>query len=175
MKTFAAFLRGINVGRSHKVSMAELKASFESLGFDNVKTFINSGNVIFCTETPAAQLVKMIEEKLVIEFGFDIPVIIRSEVELKQLLAKIPNSYDTSKVHIAFSSALITDLQTTLHEAGFDETDFTIDGKNLYLQLPNGVLESAIIQFLSKKKLTATSTMRTLNTVNKVYALIGKN
>lgn len=84
--TYAAFLRGINVGGHKIVKMDALKKAFESLGFMNVKTFLASGNVVFdAPQTNAGVLTKQLEEKLKKTFGFAISVLIRSIKELQRL------------------------------------------------------------------------------------------
>lgn len=88
---FIALLRGINVGGNNKVSMTELKTCFEKIGFKNVSTYINSGNVIFeSTRTDKAQLVRMCEETIKEKFGFHIICSVISAAELKKSLASAP-------------------------------------------------------------------------------------
>ncbi len=87
MTKYVAFLRGINVGGKKKVPMSDLKKTFESLGFQNVKTLLNSGNIVFEGEKADSQT---IETKLKSQFGFDIPVIIRTHEELQKLIDTNP-------------------------------------------------------------------------------------
>ncbi|HSW87805.1 MAG TPA: DUF1697 domain-containing protein, partial [Candidatus Saccharimonadales bacterium] len=88
---YAAFLRGINVGKVKQVKMAELKKAFESLGFQNVKTLLNSGNVIFETENKDEQkLTQQIEDALEITFGWRISTLLRPITELQALAATEP-------------------------------------------------------------------------------------
>jgi uncharacterized protein (DUF1697 family) len=83
---YAALLRGINVGGHKLVKMDDLKKAFESLGFQNVKTLLASGNVVFQAPLMSASvLTKQIEEKLKKIFGFEIGVLIRSIKELQRL------------------------------------------------------------------------------------------
>ncbi len=91
MSTYLALLRGINVGGNNKVSMAELKTVFEDLGFSDVRTYINSGNVIFKTEErDEKKLVREIEEGIRDHFGLDIPVVVRSKEEIDRVTKEIP-------------------------------------------------------------------------------------
>ncbi|HZZ98930.1 MAG TPA: DUF1697 domain-containing protein [Candidatus Saccharimonadia bacterium] len=88
---YVALLRGINVGGNRKVEMAKLKQTFESLGFTDVKTYINSGNVIF--ETPSKDdkaLCGQIEKAIETDFGFNVPVLLRSLKQIEKLLEKLP-------------------------------------------------------------------------------------
>jgi uncharacterized protein (DUF1697 family) len=82
MQKYVAFLRGINVGWNKKVEMSRLKTCFKEMGYQDVTTYINSGNVIFSSDNSDFS---KIEEKLKATFGFDIPVILRSKESILQL------------------------------------------------------------------------------------------
>lgn len=91
MITYVALLRGINVGGNNKVEMKRLKALFESLGFKDVSTYINSGNVIFSTSSKSMQVLKTkIETALHKEFSFKISVILRNRDQIIKLCKKVP-------------------------------------------------------------------------------------
>lgn len=91
---YVALLRGINVGGNRKVEMAKLKLTFEALGFINIKTFINSGNVIFESSlNDEKALCGKIEKAIEKDFGFDVPVLIRSLDEFHDLLKKLPSTW----------------------------------------------------------------------------------
>lgn len=91
---YVALLRGINVGGKTKVEMAKLKVTFEQLGFEHVKTYINSGNVIFESEsTDAAKLVKQIETAITRDFNLAVPILLRSQPEIKKLVKAIPDNW----------------------------------------------------------------------------------
>lgn len=90
---YIALLRGINVGGNHKVGMKKLKAFFESLGYTNVATYINSGNVIFESKTNQKHIASELLNKLKKEFGFDIPTLIKTAKEMKKIANAIPKSW----------------------------------------------------------------------------------
>lgn len=91
---YVALLRGINVGGNRKVDMGKLKAVCEKAGFTNVSTYINSGNVIFETGKKSdGKLAEDIERLLKKNFDFDVPVVVRSQAELKKVLSKIPKDW----------------------------------------------------------------------------------
>lgn len=97
--TYVALLRGINVGGNRKVEMARLKLTFEKLGFTNVKTFINSGNVIFRTDaSDEAELTKQIETAIEKDFGFAVNVLLRSLDEIAALVQAIPKNWVNDSV-----------------------------------------------------------------------------
>ena len=88
MPTYVALLRGINVGGHKKIKMLELRECFIKLGYQNVQTYIQSGNVVFdCSETNEEDVKKRIEEGLKQSFGFDVTAVMRSKAEFKRLVA----------------------------------------------------------------------------------------
>lgn len=91
MAKYAAFLRGINVGGHHKVPMGQLKKCMEEMGFGNVKTLLNSGNVVFESDvTEAAELERDIEGRLATVFGFKIPTMVLAKSEIDGLITHDP-------------------------------------------------------------------------------------
>jgi uncharacterized protein (DUF1697 family) len=91
MTTYLALLRGINVGGNNKVSMSDLKKVFESLGFSNVSTYINSGNIIF--KTDKEDVVPLIEKTLLKTFGFEIKVLVRNAKSIQKLSDALPANW----------------------------------------------------------------------------------
>ena len=92
MKRFVALLRGINVSGKNKIPMAELKKDFENLGFTEVKTYLNSGNVIFSSqEERTEKLTEQIEIMIEEQFGFQVPVFVVSKAELEDILQNAPD------------------------------------------------------------------------------------
>lgn len=91
---YVALLRGINVGGNRKVEMVKLKLTFETLGFSNPRTYINSGNVIF--ESPLEDTIKVchdIEKAIEKDFGFAVPVLIRNLTEIGVLITNLPETW----------------------------------------------------------------------------------
>lgn len=92
MKRYIAFLRGINVSGKNKVPMAKLKEGVEQLGFQEVKTYLNSGNVIFSSDgDDVRSFTNEIETMIKNQFGLDIPVFIISNEELEDILRNAPD------------------------------------------------------------------------------------
>jgi len=91
---YIALLRGINVGGKAKVEMPKLKDVFENLGYNNVVTYINSGNVIFEPAQGSPQkIAKDVEAALQAKFGFNIKVLLRSQKELESIVRQIPDTW----------------------------------------------------------------------------------
>ena len=96
MPQYIAFLRGINVGGNHKVEMPKLKMAFETMGYTDVSTYINSGNVIFSSTKENFDTIEPFLEKV---FKFVIPVIVRSAKNIKNVTKIVGKE----EVHIFFS------------------------------------------------------------------------
>jgi len=93
-----ALLRGINVGGNNIVSMKQLKETFEQLGFADVKTYINSGNIVFTTPAENdATLVGKIEKAILKQYGFEVRVVVKSRAEVATVVKKIPPQWVTDK------------------------------------------------------------------------------
>jgi len=102
MKVYVALLRGINVGGHKKIKMAKLRSVLESSELQNVKTYIQSGNIVFQSNQNAASLSTFIHDKIYEEFGFEVPVIVIEKSQMESILEnnplsenKIPKSYYT--------------------------------------------------------------------------------
>lgn len=96
MRRYIAFLRGININGKNKIAMAELKTGFENLGFEAVRTHLNSGNVVFSTqlEEPGA-LTRQISEMIKERFALDIPVLVLAQEALEDILEGAPDWWGT--------------------------------------------------------------------------------
>ena len=102
---YIALLRGINVGGHRKVAMKQLKTLFESLGYTNVVTYLNSGNVIFESDTKQELLQVEIPIELKNEFDFEIPTLVKNEQEIKRIADAIPEDWQNDseqKTDIAY-------------------------------------------------------------------------
>lgn len=101
MKRYIAFLRGVNVGGKNKIPMVELKSGFEKLGFSEVKTYLNSGNVSFSTdEEDIGILTNMTETRIKEQFGLAIPVFIVTNEALDDILGHAPGWWGTDDKEI---------------------------------------------------------------------------
>jgi uncharacterized protein (DUF1697 family) len=103
---YVALLRGINVGGKAKVDMKHLKTLFEQLGFDRVKTYINSGNVIFASSIiDPSEIHQLIEAGIIKQFGLSVPVVIRDLPSMEQITQALPDSWtndQTMKCDVMF-------------------------------------------------------------------------
>jgi uncharacterized protein (DUF1697 family) len=176
-----ALLRGINVSGRRTVRMTHLKRTVEQLGFGNVSTYLQSGNVIFdCRGAEAVQLGPHIEDKLSEAFGFTINVIIRTQQELEQIIDTNPlvGSADVvrDKLYVTFladvpDKTVVSKLDIT---PGTDEK-FAIVGKEVFLYCPNGYARTKLNNAAFEKKLRTVATTRNWKTINKLLAVSNSN
>lgn len=181
MTIYIALLRGINVGGNHVIKMAELRSVFEEMGFSNVQSYIQSGNVLFETqEENERQLRERIEKKLSDAFQYKSTVLIRTAEELGELAANCPFSAEAiveaeamgpweslyvSMLTVEPSSEKIEQLKAV--ESGQDE--FRVTGRDVYLLLRQSVRHSKLAAALQKLELP--STVRNWKTLNKLVKL----
>jgi uncharacterized protein (DUF1697 family) len=179
METFIAILRGINVSGHKKMEMAGLKALFEKLRFKNVSTYIQSGNVIFnAAKVSADKHVKTIEQAISGEYGFEVPVIIRTLEEWKKIIAANPflteADIDVEKLHVIFLDHVAEkDKIDTIESLKYSPDRCKVIGKEVYLCCPAGYGNTKLTNTFFEKNLKATATTRNWKTVNKLLALAG--
>ena len=177
---YIALLRGINVGSHKRIKMADLTKSLESLGFKNVKTYLQSGNVVFEDESAdACKIAEDIEKKIGQTFKFHINVIIRTENELENIIKNNPFVKDANiqhdKLHVTFlsnmpDSEIIQDLDMKKDE----DEKFEIAGREVYLYCPNGYARTKLKNDVFEKKLNTAATTRNWKTTNKLLEISKK-
>jgi uncharacterized protein (DUF1697 family) len=169
---YAAFLRGVNVGRNHRVSSAELKSMFEELGADDVATFRTSGNVVF--EAPR-DMARRIEQHLEKTLGYEVAIFLRTEKELKQIAAHRPfpaKNVDASKGKLQVSMLGKKPTAAVRKKAlalATDQDRLAFGERELYWLPSGGTLKSKLDRKALDKLLGAT-TMRTKGTVELLAA-----
>ena len=174
MKTYISILRGINVSGQKKIIMTDLKALYEDLGFEDVITYIQSGNVVFKSSKKMTdtKLAKMIEERIVEKYDFQVPVIIRTLDELKRATEINPYKNDNiDGLYITFLSNAPNSINLEkLDNINFLPDQFEIIGKEIYLNCVSyGNTKLSNNFFESKLKVIATT--RNIKTVHKLIEL----
>jgi uncharacterized protein (DUF1697 family) len=107
---FVALLRGINVGKSIQVPMKELKFIFEQIGFTNVVTYLNSGNVIFNSIDNKNNVADRINYELENKYGKIIPTLIKTSDEIELIRSAIPNDWENDKTQQTYIAYLFNDV-----------------------------------------------------------------
>ena len=177
MTAFVSLFRGINVGGNRIVKMPDLKAVHESLGLQNVVTYIQSGNVIFTSDTTdTLQLERDIEKAFSNKFGFHSHTVVRSLSDIQSLIASTPfqNQPDKETKWIAvlfLSTQPANNALEEIRKAYSGPEEILISGKEVYLYYPEGVGRSKLTSALLDKKLQTNGTARNWNTVLKLREL----
>jgi uncharacterized protein (DUF1697 family) len=176
-ETYLALLRGINVGGKNKLPMKDLTGMFATAGCADVRSYIQSGNVLFkAAPALAAQLPAAIAARIAERFGYQTPVVLRTAAELADVVAGNPflkQGADEGLLHVLFLTSLPTPDRISTLDPGRSPPDaFVVKGREVYLQLPNGVARSKLTNAYFDAKLKTTSTGRNWRTVNKLYTLM---
>jgi uncharacterized protein (DUF1697 family) len=176
MASYAAFLRGVNLGAKRKTGSAELRSCFEAIGMEEVQTFRTSGNVVFdAPRESKAKLRERIEKALEEAFGFDVVVFLRTAAELRAIGAYEPFpaklvQASEGKLQVALLSeqpAAATRKQVLAMATDHDLLAF----RDLELfWLPSGLMRDAELDLKAVEKLTGTWTMRTKGTLELIGA-----
>ena len=173
---YVALLRGINVGGNTMVKMEELRRTFEALGFENVASYINSGNLAFdARKTSETNLVKKIEDAVERLIDKRVQVMVREQPDIEQVIANNPfdGKYQNHKeMHVIFlRSELSEDQVAWLTDAAPTGEHFQVSGREIYCHLPMGVADSYLGRGQFEKKLGAAVTARNWRTVQKLAEL----
>ncbi len=177
MPIYVAMLRGINVSGQKTIKMETLRVSFEALGFRRVRSYVQSGNVIFeATKASSDNLSKNVGEKILSDFGFSVPLILRTSGEMKKIVSDNPflkeKEVDDSKLHVTFLSE--PPARAALAElAALNGTpdEFRVKDREVYLYCPNGYGRTKLSNTAFEKLLSVDATTRNWKTVNKLVEM----
>jgi uncharacterized protein (DUF1697 family) len=172
--TYVAFLRGVNLGTTNKISMPALRAMAEDLGYADVATYINSGNLILSSAKKADTVEREISKTIKDTFGRPIDVTVRTPAQLKKILAENPYpDGNPSQVTVAFlTKEPAKDAKDKVAAVAKDYEPFTIAGQQVYVNYSQGIGRSKLAEKFSDI-IGVSSTVRNIRTVDKVLALCG--
>jgi uncharacterized protein (DUF1697 family) len=177
MPIYVAMLRGINVGGNKKIKMEKLRSSLEALGLEQVKTYIQSGNVVFkAAKTAPVTLSKKIENRIQFDFGFSASVLLRTADEIEDAIAGNPflkqPGIDPEKLHVAFlAETPVPTALKKLAELTLAPDQSRCRAKEVYFYFPNGVSGSSLWKHPLDRVLGVEATMRNWKTVNTVHQM----
>lgn len=178
MTTYIALLRGINVSGHHKIKMAELKQLFIDLDFENVITYIQSGNIIFSTSKSNISIIEnCIIDAIKTTFGYNIKVLVITKNELKNVFTSNPflksDTIEISKLAVTFlkTTPILEHLPQIIKLASNSKDEFKIIKKSIFLHLPNGSAKTKLTNNLFERKLKSDATTRNWRTITKLVAL----
>lgn len=179
-KIYVALLRGINVGGRNKIKMAELRTVLEKIGLRHVKTYIQSGNVLFDSPDDESILRQRIEQEIAAVFGITLTVVVRTAEEMEHIVGHCPFSPEliaeaaSTCVGESLYVALLPDAPLPsgiekLAAANNEDDAYQIVGRNVYLLFRRSVRDAKLSANL--QKLGVPATVRNWNTMNKLVEM----
>lgn len=176
MTAYVALLRAINVGGTGKIAMSDLKALCEAARFANVRTYIQSGNVVFASRLSEAKARAALAKALHAHFGKPMGVLIRTADEMAGVLKRNPfNTAPGNRVYVHFlPEAPAKTALAGIADPGFtgpDGEELNLSGRELFVHYPNGLGASK----LKLPKLVAAGTARNMNTVAKLAQMAAED
>ena len=176
MATYLALLRGVNLGATNKVSMGRLRELLDGLGYDNVRTYVQSGNVIFGSTQPRRKLAGEIQKKISGEFGLDIAVILRTRAELTRVVAGNPfptKGTKSTSLHVVFLDSRPAQAAVRVLDPDRGSPDrFDVKGREIYLWFPKGSGRTKLTIPFFEKTLKTRATGRNWRTVTTLLRMM---
>jgi len=166
MTVFIGLLRGINVGGRARLTMADLRATAEGCGFTDVRTYVQSGNVVFRANGSAKKVGSALRSAIATATELDPAIAMRTARQLTTVIEQCPFD-DVANVHVAF---LVDGVPKEAPEPKLDAAallpeEFAVRSRETYLYLPNGLGRSKLAEALTRGKSTHHATMRNWRTV----------
>jgi uncharacterized protein (DUF1697 family) len=173
---YIALLRGINLGGANQMKMNDLKAVFSELGFDSVKSYINSGNLAFDTKkTSENKLIDKIESAVESKFGRRVHIMIREQHDIERILKNNPfdGQFESHKhMHVLFlKEPMPAEKAQLLQASALPGERYHVTDREIYNLLPNGVAGSLLTKGFFEKKPVVPYTGRNWRTVEKLAEL----
>lgn len=174
---YIALLRGINVSGQKIIKMAELRDHLAELNFQNLATYIQSGNILFEShEKDSSKLEILIQAKIQEKYGFDVPIVVFNREYLEEAERENPYSEHSKEAGNKVFIAFLKEYPLAENIEAFEKLDFSPDqielkGKNLYFYCPNGAGNSKISNTIFEKKLKVAATTRNFKTIWKLLEM----
>jgi uncharacterized protein (DUF1697 family) len=165
METLVALIRGINLGSAKRVRMPDLRAALEDAGYEDVQTYLQSGNVVLRSDRPPDDVARDVSEAT----GVGAAVLMRTAGQIAAVVEgnPFPQVDDGKKLHVAF-----LDSEPSLPEGDFAPEAFVLRGGELYIWLPDGMQRSKLMKVLSRRGSgLGTATLRNWNTVTALHEM----
>jgi uncharacterized protein (DUF1697 family) len=168
-------LRGINLGPNRRIPMADLRQSLAEAGFEDVKTYVQSGNVALSASAKPAQLESELAKLIEQRFGFAVPVVARSRRQLQAVVDRdpIPGAAEQPKLYqVTFLAAKpAAAVVTRLREVARESERVEVAGREIYTFHPDGVAGSKLSVAIVSKDLGTGATSRNWRTVNRLLEM----
>jgi len=177
MTTFISILRGINVSGHKLIKMDVLRKIYQDLGFQNVTTYVQSGNVVFTENNyEPGKLEQKISKQIEKDFGFEVPVIVLTIDNLKQIIDNNPFLKDPDKdpahLHVTFlSSKPLLYNKETIESKKLNDEEISFSNNAIYLYCPNGYGSTKLTTGFLENKLKVGATTRNWKTTNELFKI----
>ncbi|WP_027077096.1 DUF1697 domain-containing protein [Maribacter antarcticus] len=178
MQTYIAFLRGINVGGRNKMPMLALRQALESFGFKNVRTYIQSGNVVFEAGLSSTNvIITLIEKTIQDTFGCSVPVLVMTAAKLESVLSQSPYNHETQissnkSYFVLLFETPRQELLKIFKALTYPNEQFQVSDACVYLLCLNGYGKAKLNNNVIETKLKVVATARNYRTMQKVLALV---
>ena len=168
-------LRGINLASQRRVAMGDLRELLEEAGYKDVRTHLQSGNVVLSSPLSPRRLETALERQLKKRFGFEVRVLVRTRAELKKVVERDPLgrvATNGSRYLVSFlSKRPPAKAARELESAEIAPEQVVVAGREIYAWHPTGVQRSKLVKLLADERLGVTATTRNWNTVRKLLEL----
>lgn len=178
-ETYIALLRGINVSGQKKIKMTDLKNILLELEFENIQTYIQSGNIVFkYSRTSLKDLETQIENKIFEHYNFKVPTMVKNPSDLEHILHNNPflndPNKDQSRLYVTFLAEIPSRAHTEkLKSFDYRPEEYIIDGKTIYFYSPHGYGRAKMNNNFFENQLKVAATTRNWKTINKLVELAG--
>jgi uncharacterized protein (DUF1697 family) len=168
-------LRGINLAGRNRIAMAALRDALAGAGFDDARTYLQSGNVVFSSGLSAGKLAEDFGRLIKKQFGLDIDVVVRTRDQLAKVVKLDPLgdvAVDPKRYQVSFlDGKLSRETVQKLEAVALDSERFVVSGREVYAWHPSGVARSKLWALLAGRGLGVTATARNWTTVTKLLEL----
>ena len=175
MATLVVLLRGINIGPRNRIAMPALRAALEEAGFGDVRTYVQSGNVVLTSQAGPARVAATCERAIAESFGLELPVVARTRDELADVVARDPLggvAKNAKRYQVTFLGAKLAAATVEKLEAAATAGErLVVSGREVYAWHPEGVGRSKLATLLAGRGLGTTATARNWTTVTALLAL----
>jgi len=170
MNTYIVILRGINVSGKNILPMAELRDLLNGLKFENIQTYIQSGNIVLNSGLSKEEVIARIKDEIKKQFNYDVPVLIRTIEEWEKAIANNPYPTENHKI-VSFTFLSEVSPKTTIEVDIKNDDVYTILNDMVYMYCPDGFGRTKLTNNLFEKKLKVTATSRNYRTTMKLLEL----
>jgi uncharacterized protein (DUF1697 family) len=173
--THIALLRGVNLGARNRIAMPALRDALSETGFDDVRTYLQSGNVVLTGGASSEAVARKVRKVIADRFGLDVDVVVRTRAELAAIVERDPLgevAKDPKRYQVSFlASKPRAEAVHNLEEAAIESERLVVQGREAYAWHPNGIGRSKLAAVLAGNGLGVSATARNWTTVTKLLAI----